>query len=144
MILRQCVERVAQTIEASGAGVVGLQEVDKYFDARSNWVDQPAWLAARLKMNYVFAANLDWDPLEPGKPRRQYVPTSTEVKTLTAHWTDTWPEKGFGLGFTSAVPLPTKRIDFQLHSPQLVPTAASVPASLASDHLPVAATYSLS
>jgi endonuclease/exonuclease/phosphatase family metal-dependent hydrolase len=72
------------------------------------------------------------------------VPTSAEVKTLTAHWTDTWPEKGFGLGFTSAVPLPTKRIDYQLHSPQLAPTAASVPASLASDHLPVAATYSLS
>ncbi|WP_350278838.1 hypothetical protein [Kribbella sp. HUAS MG21] len=23
-------------------------------------------------MNYVFAANLDWDPPEPGKPRRQY------------------------------------------------------------------------
>jgi endonuclease/exonuclease/phosphatase family metal-dependent hydrolase len=59
-------ERVARTIEASGASVVGLQEVDRYFDARSNWVDQPAWLAARLKMDYVFAANLDWEPLEPG------------------------------------------------------------------------------
>ena len=219
-------ERVAQTIEASGAGVVGLQEVDKYFDARSNWVDQPAWLAARLKMNYVFAANLDWDPAEPGKPRRQYgtlvlskypivdsrntllplhagseqrglletlidvdgtplrfadthlttindgerleqvnaivalmkdapeatllvgdfnaLPTSTEVKTLTTHWTDTWPEKGLGLGLTSPMPLPTKRIDYQLHSSQLAPTAASVPLSFASDHLPVAATYSLS
>ncbi|MGW6198013.1 endonuclease/exonuclease/phosphatase family protein [Kribbella sp. NPDC055110] len=46
-------ERVAQTIEASGATVVGLQEVDKYFDARSNWMDQPARLAARLQMNYA-------------------------------------------------------------------------------------------
>jgi endonuclease/exonuclease/phosphatase family metal-dependent hydrolase len=219
-------ERVARTIEASGATVVGLQEVDKHFDARSNWVDQPAWLAQRLGMHYTFAANLDWDPAEPGEPRRQYgtmvlskypildshntllplypgseqrglleavtevngsplrfavthlttinngerieqvnaivallkdapeatilvgdfnvVPTSAEVRTLTTHWADTWLEKGFGLGLTSPVPLPTKRIDYQLHSSQLVPTAASVPVSFASDHLPVAATYSLS
>ncbi|MEV5963114.1 endonuclease/exonuclease/phosphatase family protein [Kribbella sp. NPDC051952] len=218
-------ERVAKTIETSGATVVGLQEVDRFFDARSNWVDQPAWLAARLKMNYVFAANLDWDPLEPGQPRRQYgtlvlskypivdsrntllpkypdreqrgllealidvdgtplrfadthlttgndgerleqvnaivallkdapeptmvvgdmnaIPTSTEIKTLTTHWTDTWPQKGLGLGLTSPVPLPLRRIDYILHTPQLTPTAASVPPSLASDHLPVAATLNL-
>ncbi|MFC6160872.1 endonuclease/exonuclease/phosphatase family protein [Kribbella jiaozuonensis] len=133
--------------------------VDKYFDARSNWVDQPAWLAARLKMNYVFAANLDWDPLETlidvdGRPCApeatvlvgdfNALPTSAEVKTLTTHLTDAWPEKGFGLGLTSPVPLPTKRIDYQLHSAQLATTAVSVPVSFASDHLPVAATYSLS
>ncbi|MGZ0148713.1 endonuclease/exonuclease/phosphatase family protein [Kribbella sp. WER1] len=219
-------ERVAKAIEASGADLVGLQEVDRFFDARSNWVDQPSWLATRLKMNYVFAANLDWDPAEPGKPRRQYgtlvlskypivdsrnmllplhpgseqrglletlidvngtplrfadthlttlndgerveqvnaivgllkdapeatllvgdlnaVPTSAEVKTLTAYWTDTWREKGLGLGFTNPVPLPTKRIDYQLHSAQLVATAVSVPLRFASDHYPVAATYTLS
>jgi endonuclease/exonuclease/phosphatase family metal-dependent hydrolase len=219
-------ERVAKVIEASGASVVGLQEVDKYFDARSNWVDQPAWLAARLQMHYVFAANLDWDPLEPGKPRRQYgtlvlskypivdsrntllpltpgreqrglleavidvegtpfrfadthlttsndgerlqqvnaivallkdapeptvlvgdlnaIPTSTEVKTLTTHWTDTWPKVGVGLGLTSPALLPVRRIDYQLYSPGLTPKAASVPATLASDHLPVAATFTLS
>jgi endonuclease/exonuclease/phosphatase family metal-dependent hydrolase len=219
-------ERVARTIEASGADLIGLQEVDRYFDARSDWVDQSAWLAARLEMNHVFAANLDWDPPEPGKPRRQYgtlvlskypivdsrntllplrpgseqrglleaeidvggtplrfadthlstiddgerveqvnaivallkdapeavllvgdmnaVPSSTELRTLTTHWTDTWPEKGFGLGFTSPVPIAITRIDYQLHSAQLEPTAASVPLSLASDHFPVAATYSLS
>jgi endonuclease/exonuclease/phosphatase family metal-dependent hydrolase len=219
-------ERVARTIEASGADVVGLQEVDRYFDARSDWVDQPAWLAARLQLNHVFAANLDWDPPEPGKPRRQYgnlvmskypivdcrntllplrpgseqrglleaaldvggtplrfadthlstiddgerveqanavvallkdapeatllvgdmnaVPTSAEMRTLTTHWADTWSEEGFGFGFTSPVPVPITRIDYQLHSAQLVPTAASVPVSFASDHFPVAATYSLS
>ncbi|MFD7159851.1 endonuclease/exonuclease/phosphatase family protein [Kribbella sp. NPDC059898] len=219
-------ERVAQTIEASGADVAGLQEVDKYFAARSNWEDQPSWLAARLKMNQVFAANLDWDPPEPGKPRRQYgtlvlskypivdsrntllplhagseqrgllealidvdgtplrfadthlttdndgerleqanavvelledapeatllvgdlnaVPSSAEVKTLTAQWADTWREKGFGPGFTNPVPLPARRIDYQLHSSQLVPTAASVLLRFASDHYPVAATYSFS
>ncbi|GAA0598673.1 metal-dependent hydrolase [Kribbella sandramycini] len=218
-------ERTAKAIEASGAAVVGLQEVDKYFDARSNWVDQPAWLATRLGMTYVFAPNLDWDPLEPGKPRRQYgnlvlskypilesrntplpkvgteeqrglleavldvngtpvrfanthlnnatpaerqqqatavvnllgaateptllvgdlnaIPTTAEIKTLTARWKDTWTEVGIGLGFTSSVPLPTRRIDYQLHSPALKATAASVPSTFASDHYPVAATFTL-
>ena len=45
---------------------------------------------------------------------------------------------------TPQAELPTKRIDCQLHSAQLAPTAVSVPVSFASDHLPVAATYSLS
>ena len=65
-------ERVAQVIQKSGAEVVGLQEVDKHWSERSNWVDQPAWLASRLKMHYAYAANLDLPPLNPGEPRRQY------------------------------------------------------------------------
>jgi endonuclease/exonuclease/phosphatase family metal-dependent hydrolase len=65
-------ERTARVIESSGADVVALQEVDKNFDPRSNWVDQPAWLAQRLGMHVSFAANLDWDPPAPDRPRRQY------------------------------------------------------------------------
>jgi len=218
-------ERTAKAIEASGAGIVGLQEVDRNFDARSNWVDQAAWLATRLNMNYVFAANLDWDPPEAGKPRRQYgtavlskypivdsrntplpkvgdeeqrglleavidvdgtpvrfadthlnnataaerqqqataivgllgnaaepvvlvgdlnaVPTTTEIKTLTARWKDTWTEVGIGLGYTSSAPLPTRRIDYVLHSSGLKATAAAVPSTFASDHYPVSATFTL-
>jgi endonuclease/exonuclease/phosphatase family metal-dependent hydrolase len=55
-------ERIAKVIEDSGADLVGLQEVD----------NQPAWFAARLKMHYAYAANLDLPPLHPGEPRRQY------------------------------------------------------------------------
>jgi endonuclease/exonuclease/phosphatase family metal-dependent hydrolase len=65
-------ERIAQVIEASSADVVALQEVDRHWSERSQWVDQPAWFAARLRMHHVYAANLDLDPLEPGQPRRQY------------------------------------------------------------------------
>lgn len=65
-------ERIAQVIQTSGAEVVGLQEVDNHWSERSNWVNQPAWLAARLKMHYAYAANLDLPPLNPGEPRRQY------------------------------------------------------------------------
>jgi endonuclease/exonuclease/phosphatase family metal-dependent hydrolase len=65
-------ERIAVLIEQSGADVIGLQEVDRHWDVRSNWVDQPAWFAQRLKMHYAYAANLDLPPVNPGEPRRQY------------------------------------------------------------------------
>jgi endonuclease/exonuclease/phosphatase family metal-dependent hydrolase len=65
-------ERIARLIEDTGAEVVTLQEVDRHFGARSEWVDQPAWFAERLGMHVRFAANLDLDPAAPGQPRRQY------------------------------------------------------------------------
>jgi endonuclease/exonuclease/phosphatase family metal-dependent hydrolase len=65
-------ERIAVLIEESGADVIGLQEVDRHWDVRSNWVDQPAWFAQRLNMHYAYAANLDLPPVNPGEPRRQY------------------------------------------------------------------------
>jgi endonuclease/exonuclease/phosphatase family metal-dependent hydrolase len=65
-------ERVATVIDESGADVIGLQEVDKFWSERSNWEDQPAWLARRLDMHVTYAANLDLPPLNPGEPRRQY------------------------------------------------------------------------
>ena len=65
-------ERIAKLIEQSKADVIGLQEVDRHWDVRSNWVDQPAWFAQRLKMHYAYAANLDLPPVNPGEPRRQY------------------------------------------------------------------------
>jgi endonuclease/exonuclease/phosphatase family metal-dependent hydrolase len=65
-------ERIAQVIERSNADVIGLQEVDKHWSARSDWVDQPAWLARRLHLHVVYAANLDLAPLSPDGPRRQY------------------------------------------------------------------------
>ncbi|HET6987780.1 MAG TPA: endonuclease/exonuclease/phosphatase family protein [Kribbella sp.] len=65
-------ERIAVLIERSGADVVGLQEVDRHWNARTKWEDQPAWFATRLKMHYAYAANLERPPLNPGEPRRQY------------------------------------------------------------------------
>jgi endonuclease/exonuclease/phosphatase family metal-dependent hydrolase len=65
-------ERIAVLIEQSGADVIGLQEVDRHWDARSDWVDQAAWFGQRLKMHFAYAANLDLPPVNPGEPRRQY------------------------------------------------------------------------
>jgi endonuclease/exonuclease/phosphatase family metal-dependent hydrolase len=65
-------ERIAGVVEGTGAEVVGLQEVDRHWSERSDFVDQATWLADRLDMHVVFGANLDLSPPAEGAPRRQY------------------------------------------------------------------------
>lgn len=65
-------ERVAAVIEDADADIVGIQEVDRHWSERSDFVDQASVLARRLNMHIVYGANLDRDPLEPDQPRRQY------------------------------------------------------------------------
>jgi len=65
-------QRLADEIRSSGVEVAGLQEVDRHWSARSDFVDQAQWLAKELNMHVVYGANLDRDPLSPGEPRRQY------------------------------------------------------------------------
>jgi endonuclease/exonuclease/phosphatase family metal-dependent hydrolase len=218
-------ERIARVIENSGADLIGLQEVDRHWSERSNWVDQPAWFAKRLKMHYAYAANLDLPPLNPGEPRRQYGtavlsktpikhfentllpkyptgeqrglavattkvrgvdlrfanthltsnnnaerleqsqkvvellagsklptfvvgdlnarPAAPEITTLTKVWRDTWAEVGVGPGYTSPTGNPTARIDYLLHTSTIRPVSAEVLSTIASDHLPVVASYLL-
>ncbi|MEV3980374.1 endonuclease/exonuclease/phosphatase family protein [Nonomuraea sp. NPDC049758] len=62
----------AEMIEAIDPDVIGLQEVDKHFRARSEWLDTAGELAGMLGMHQAYGANYDLDPLEPGQPRRQY------------------------------------------------------------------------
>ncbi|WP_086818706.1 serine hydrolase [Allokutzneria sp. NRRL B-24872] len=64
--------RVAQTIRATKADVVGLQEVDVHWSERSNWVDQASSLASALGMHVFFAPIYDLDSVQAGKPRRQF------------------------------------------------------------------------
>ena len=64
--------RIAAVVERTGAEVVGLQEVDRHWSERSNFVDQATWLAEWLDMDVAFGTNLDLDPPVPGAPRRQY------------------------------------------------------------------------
>ncbi|WP_262401678.1 endonuclease/exonuclease/phosphatase family protein [Actinomadura sp. CNU-125] len=65
-------ERIARVIEGADSRVVGLQEVDRHWSQRSDFVDQASWLARRLRMHVVYGANLDLAPERPGEPRRQY------------------------------------------------------------------------
>jgi endonuclease/exonuclease/phosphatase family metal-dependent hydrolase len=65
-------ERVERLIRSSGADLVGLQEVDRHYSARSNWVDQGAELARRLDMHLAFGATIDAESPAPGRPRVQF------------------------------------------------------------------------
>ncbi|WP_067141359.1 endonuclease/exonuclease/phosphatase family protein [Microtetraspora malaysiensis] len=65
-------QHVAEVIEAIDADVIGLQEVDKFFRPRSNWLDTASELAKMLGMHHTYGPNIDQDPLEEGQPRRQY------------------------------------------------------------------------
>jgi endonuclease/exonuclease/phosphatase family metal-dependent hydrolase len=49
--------RIAAEIRRARADVVLLQEIDRFW-ARTRYVDQPAWFAQRLGMEYVFGANV--------------------------------------------------------------------------------------
>ena len=55
-------ESTAHALEALEADVIGLQEVDRFFGTRSDFVDQAAWLADRLDMHAQFAPTIDLDP----------------------------------------------------------------------------------
>lgn len=63
-------ERVAEVVLRSRADVVGLQEVDVHFSARSDYVDQATRLAELTGMQAFFAPIYDLDP-EPGHSQRR-------------------------------------------------------------------------
>lgn len=212
-------ERIAQVIEAQDLDVVGLQEVDRHWNGRSDWVDQASWLADRLSMHFVYGANVDRDPDVFGAPRRQYgtallsryrihdwentllprpeggeqrgllqvtinvrgvmvrvlnthlqngsrverlaqvasirevfasrpepivllgdinaAPGSPELAELSQDVVDAWLAAGEGEGYTYRADSPYNRIDYVMSSPEVVPVAAEVVPSDASDHLPV-------
>lgn len=66
-------ERIAQVIQASGAEVIGLNEVDRYFDPRSNYEDQIGWLAERLGMYYAYGPSTYKKPIPAsGNNRREH------------------------------------------------------------------------
>jgi endonuclease/exonuclease/phosphatase family metal-dependent hydrolase len=78
--------RTADVIAGTGATLVGLQEVDRHWSARSDGDDQPARLAELLGMEAVFGAAIDLArPDDPGAPRRQY-----GNALLTAHPIVSW------------------------------------------------------
>lgn len=63
-------------------------------------------------------------------------PAAPELAPLFARLTDSWPA-GAGPGFTYPAKAPVRRIDFVLTSRHFRAVAATVPATLVSDHRPV-------
>ena len=80
--------RIADVLAATGATLIGLQEVDRTLSPRSAWIDQAAWLGERLDMEVVHGATIDRDPqagAPPETPRRRY-----GNALLSAHPVRTW------------------------------------------------------
>lgn len=65
-------EKTAEVIEDSCATIIALQEVDRYFSARSSFVDQAEWLSERLGMYAAYGANMNFAPEDSERPNRQY------------------------------------------------------------------------
>ncbi|MFD1032745.1 endonuclease/exonuclease/phosphatase family protein [Metaplanococcus flavidus] len=65
-------ERTATIIEDSCASIIGLQEVDRFFGERSQFMDQVEWLGERLGMYTAYGANIDHAAEQAGQPNCQY------------------------------------------------------------------------
>lgn len=65
-------DRQTDALRALHADVIGLEEVDVHWDARSEWRDLAAELSRRLHMYVYFAPIYDLDPPSQDAPRRQY------------------------------------------------------------------------
>ncbi|MCY1144078.1 endonuclease/exonuclease/phosphatase family protein [Actinoplanes sp. Pm04-4] len=66
------VARIARVIRGSDAEIIGLQEVDRHFGDRSDWVDQVAELRRLVDFDACYGVNQDLGPPAPGRPRAQY------------------------------------------------------------------------
>ncbi|MBA2669627.1 MAG: endonuclease/exonuclease/phosphatase family protein [Gemmatimonadetes bacterium] len=64
--------RIAEVIRASGAEIVGLQEVDVHWGDRSGFVDQATWLAGALDMGVFFAPIYTFPPADGRLDERKY------------------------------------------------------------------------
>ncbi|CAM5447058.1 MULTISPECIES: endonuclease/exonuclease/phosphatase family protein [Streptomyces] len=65
-------DRTAAAIRDLDADVIGLQEVDVHWGARSDFTDEARELAGDLGMRVFFAPIYDLPPATPGGERRQY------------------------------------------------------------------------
>lgn len=64
-------QRIADLIAVSKADLIGLNEVDRHFSKRSEHVDQIAWLANCLQMDYAYGPALSLKP-HASRHNRQY------------------------------------------------------------------------
>ncbi|MFJ8189532.1 endonuclease/exonuclease/phosphatase family protein [Streptomyces sp. NPDC096094] len=65
-------DRQAAALRALDADVIGIQEVDVHWGARSQGLDMAEELGRRLGMRVSFAPIYSLDPVEAGGPRREY------------------------------------------------------------------------
>jgi endonuclease/exonuclease/phosphatase family metal-dependent hydrolase len=94
-------QRIADTIRNSGADVIGLNEVDKNFQASTNYDDQVTWLANELGMYSAFQATTVQSaiPANGNKPRLfgHAILSRYPIQVLNARLYDEHDNHNFGL-----------------------------------------------
>ncbi|MFI8093336.1 endonuclease/exonuclease/phosphatase family protein [Streptomyces sp. NPDC086080] len=65
-------DRTAAALRGLRADVIGLQEVDVHWGARSDFVDEARALAQKLRMRVFFAPIYDLEPAGPDAERRRF------------------------------------------------------------------------
>jgi len=81
-------DNVAETIRSVAPDIVGLQEVDVHWDARSAFADQAALLAKSLGMDARFAGIYRISVTDPTRPPREYgvaLLSRCPIRTFTNH-----------------------------------------------------------
>ncbi|MEU6392554.1 endonuclease/exonuclease/phosphatase family protein [Streptomyces sp. NPDC046939] len=81
-------DRQAAAVRALHADVIGLQEVDVHWGARSRHLDVARELAERLGMRVSFAPIYSLDPASAGQPRREFgvaVLSRHPIRSATNH-----------------------------------------------------------
>lgn len=127
----------------------GLLEVLLDIDGVETWVltthlDHTSVAARELQVAAILdrVVELDGPVILTGDLNAE--PDDPELAPLFGVFEDAWDLAGEGDGYTFRSTAPTKRIDFVLVTPGIEVTAAEVPATEASDHLPVVAELEVS
>jgi endonuclease/exonuclease/phosphatase family metal-dependent hydrolase len=63
-------KRIADVIQESNADIIGLNEVDRQFSTRSNYVDQVAWLSDYMQMHHTFGPAVSLQSKREPSPKR--------------------------------------------------------------------------
>lgn len=66
------IDRIAAVIREQNPDIVALQEVDVHWGARSNYIDQAAYLGEKLDMHLFFGEIYTLDPEDEDQPPRRY------------------------------------------------------------------------
>lgn len=127
----------------------GLLEVQLDIDGIATWVlnthlDHTSVAARELQVAAILdrVAELEGPVILTGDLNAE--PDDPELAPLFGVFDDAWALAGEGDGHTFRSTDPTKRIDFVLVTPGVEVTGAQVPATEASDHLPVVAELAVS
>lgn len=92
------IDRIVKAIKEINADIIVLNEVDKHYSSRSNWMDMAKYIAEQLGMNYVYDSSIRNEPTSASGGRLREVGNAVITKydirfveTKFFSEGDTWP-----------------------------------------------------